>query len=39
MDPVDQSLCTWRSHGDTAFAAPLFDGFMLRIVPGQNAGE
>ena len=24
------------SHGDTAFTVPLFDGFMKRILPGQD---
>ena len=26
-------------HGDTAFTVPLFDEFMRRIMPGQDAGE
>jgi hypothetical protein len=25
------------SHGDTAFTVPLFDEFMLRIVPGAES--
>ena len=24
------------SHGDTAFTVPLFDQFMLRIIPGDD---
>jgi hypothetical protein len=24
------------SHGDTAFTVPLFDQFMLRIMPGSD---
>ncbi len=24
------------SHGDTAFTVPLFDGFMKRIMPGDD---
>ena len=24
------------SHGDTAFTVPLFDGFMQRIMPGDD---
>ena len=24
------------SHGDTAFTVPLFDEFMLRILPGDD---
>jgi len=24
------------SHGDTAFTVPLFDGFMRRIMPGDD---
>jgi len=27
------------SHGDTAFTVPLFDEFMLRIMPGDNWKE
>jgi hypothetical protein len=26
------ALCS-RSHGDTAFTVPLFDGFMRRVMP------
>jgi hypothetical protein len=36
--PVRNSLITKgmvysRSHGDTAFTVPLFDGFMRRVMP------
>lgn len=27
------------SHGDTAFTVPLFDGFMRRVMPGEDWGE
>ena len=27
------------SHGDTAFTVPLFDGFMRRVMPGDDWGE
>lgn len=27
------------SHGDTAFTVPLFDGFMHRVMPGDDWGE
>jgi hypothetical protein len=25
-----------KSHGDTAFTVPLFDAFMVRIMPGDE---
>jgi hypothetical protein len=44
MGPVRQSLIgkgmIWSpSHGDTAFTVPLFDGFMKRIMPGEDWRE
>lgn len=44
LGPVRNNLIAkgmvWSpTHGDTAFTVPLFDEFMLRIIPGQDWRE
>jgi len=44
LGPVRSNLIgkgmVWSpSHGDTAFTVPLFDGFMRRIMPGEDWNE
>jgi hypothetical protein len=33
---INKGMIWSPSHGDTAFTVPLFDGFMKRIMPGDN---
>ncbi len=33
---IDKGMVWSPSHGDTAFTVPLFDGFMRRIMPGED---
>ena len=33
---IDKGMVWSPSHGDTAFTVPLFDRFMLRIMPGDD---
>ncbi len=33
---IDKGMIWSPSHGDTAFTVPMFDEFMLRIMPGDN---
>ena len=33
---IEKGMVWSPSHGDTAFTVPLFDGFMLRIMPGDD---
>ena len=33
---INKGMIWSPNHGDTAFTAPMFDEFMLRIMPGDN---
>ena len=33
---IDKGMIWSPSHGDTAFTVPMFDGFMMRIMPGDE---
>ena len=33
---INKGMVWSPSHGDTAFTVPLFDGFMRRIMPGDE---
>ena len=33
---IDKGMIWSPSHGDTAFTGPMFDGFMMRIMPGDE---
>ena len=33
---INKGMIWSPSHGDTAFTVPMFDGFMLRIMPGDD---
>ena len=33
---IDKGMIWSPSHGDTAFTVPMFDEFMLRIMPGDD---
>jgi hypothetical protein len=33
---IQKGMIWSPSHGDTAFTVPLFDGFMRRIIPGED---
>lgn len=33
---IDKGMIWAPSHGDTAFTVPLFDQFMVRIMPYQD---
>ena len=33
---INKSMVWSPSHGDTAFTVPMFDRFMLRIMPGNS---
>lgn len=33
---INKGMVWSPSHGDTAFTVPLFDGFMRRIMPGED---
>lgn len=33
---INKGMVWSPSHGDTSFTVPLFDGFMKRIMPGQD---
>ena len=33
---IEKGMAWSPSHGDTAFTVPLFDEFMLRIMPGDD---
>ncbi len=35
---INKGMIWSPSHGDTAFTAPMFDEFMLRIMPGKEWG-
>lgn len=36
---INKGMVWSPSHGDTAFTVPLFDGFMKRIMPGEDWRE
>ena len=33
---INKGMVWSPSHGDTAFTVPMFDEFMLRIMPGED---
>ena len=33
---INKGMVWSPSHGDTAFTVPMFDRFMLRIMPGNS---
>ena len=33
---INKGMVWSPSHGDTAFTVPMFDQFMLRIMPGSS---
>ena len=33
---INKGMVWSPSHGDTAFTVPMFDEFMLRIMPGDS---
>ena len=34
--PINKGMVSEANHGDTVFTAPMFDGFMWRIMPGTE---
>ena len=33
---INKGMIWSPSHGDTAFTVPMFDAFMIRIMPGDD---